>query len=215
MASETRINDAFNKYIRDYLRNVHTIKPAVVTSVSGSRLNANILTKTKTFGTQELQQEVSDVPYQVISGGWGEASITVPIKQGDLVLILFSDRNFGNLRDYTKAQVGGVVTDRTKAPSSDSFDTHGYYPLLAIPCWFTDASDIDIPQDKVVVKYKDKTIELGEKTISLVNGSSSITISDNNIALKASTITLNDVDWTTHTHTGVTSGSSSTGPVGA
>lgn len=143
---------AQKQLIKDALREVATIKPAVVTSVKGQFINARPLTKTKyRKGPQEYAPEVFNVPLMVYSGGG--AYISVPVKAGDMVILLFSDRDTGGLME-TSINV-----------SSDGFDANfvdplRYYPLVAIPCFYTAPDAVSVDPSK----------------ITIINGSSRITV---------------------------------------
>lgn len=134
---------AQKQLIKDSLREVATIKPAVVTAVKGQFINARPLTKTRyRKGPQEYAPEVFDVPLMVYSGGG--ATISVPVKAGDMVILLFSDRDTGDLMNSSISA------------SSDGFDANfvdplKYYPLVAIPCFYTIPDAVSVDPTKITV----------------------------------------------------------------
>lgn len=155
--------ESLNKFLRDKLRNVHTIKPAVVTKVTGNRVSVKPLTTTKYHdGTHLPLPVLDDVPLMIYSGQKGKARVTVPVGVGDLVMVLCSDRDTGDLLNSTvKSQ---------KYFLSDEITPLELYPILAIPCFFT------IPTEK----------ELSGTDIVVENGTTKITVKpDGNIEMEA------------------------------
>ena len=134
------------RFLNDYNRGVHTNKPAVVTSVDTTKnvLSAKILTKTLfKDGTEETFPDVVDVPYFILSGTKGKSRITIPIDVGDNVIIIFSDRD-----------VGGLMSGKGSSPETpQEIRTHTYEPILAIPCFFTEANAVPVLEpDKIVIE---------------------------------------------------------------
>jgi len=139
------IADSTNKFIRKYLRETHSIKPAVVTAVdhSANKLNAKILTDTYVgSGVNIPQPDVFDVPFFILSANAGAAKITMPIANGDVVLILFSDRDY---EDY-------LTTTGNQVVSNNNLRTHDYNPILALPCFYTAASSTDVSSTDISIE---------------------------------------------------------------
>ena len=155
--------ESLSKFIRDKLRNVHTIKPAVVTKVTGNRVSVKPLTTTKYHDGSHLPLPViDDVPLMIYSGQKGKARITVPVGAGDLVMVLCSDRDTGDLLNSTVKSQGHFL--------SDDITPLELYPIMAIPSFFT------IPTEK----------ELSSTDIVIENGSTKITVKpDGNIEMEA------------------------------
>lgn len=153
--------EALNKFLRDKLRNVHTIKPAIVTKVVGNRVSVKPLTTTKYHDGSHLPFDVlDDVPLMIYSGQRGKARVTVPVGAGDLVMVLCSDRNTGDLLNST-------VTKPTHY-LSDEITPLELYPILAIPCFFTIPTEEAISSTDIVIE----------------NGSTKITVSpDGNVEI--------------------------------
>lgn len=158
------IADSTNKFIRKYLRETHSIKPAVVTAVDhgANKLNAKILTDTYVgSGTNIPHPDVFDVPFFILSANAGAAKITMPLATGDVVLILFSDRDY---EDY-------LTTSGKQVVSNNNLRTHDYNPILALPCFYTAASSTNV----------------SSTDISIENGSTTVVIKpDGNIEMQTS-----------------------------
>lgn len=166
MATEFGMWDYMRFFVADYLQDVHTIKPGVVIAVNGNTIDCSILTKTRfNSDTEEEQPDVFGVPFLVISGNRGNAKITMPIQPGDNVLILFSDRNVGELLD----------SDGQQPVTSYSSLTHNYDPILALPCFFTSPNEIENDTENVVI----------------ANGSTTVVIApDGNVTITAPTVAI-------------------------
>lgn len=183
------IYESLIEFLLDYNRNVHTIKPAVVTAVNlqANTLDAKILTKTKYKDGQETTfQDVFSVPFFILSANQGTARITLPISEGDNVLIFFSDRDLGTL-----------LTDTGNTPASPvEIKTHGYEPVLALPCFFTLPNAKPVTPDAVVIENTGTSIIVG------VDGT--INIQATTVNLTATTV--NSVGTINHTGSFVLNG---------
>lgn len=150
---DNTFTESLNKFMRDKLRNVHTVKPCVVTKVTGNRVSVKPLTATKYHdGSQFDLPILDDVPLMIYSANMGGARITVPIVKGDTVIVLCSDRDTGDMMNtkITKAQ----------AFPADEITPLELYPILAIPCFYT------IPSEKPI-STTDIVIENGSTKISV------------------------------------------------
>lgn len=139
------IKETLDKFVRDYLRDIHTIKPARVTAVNHGQntLSADIMTSTYHENDTNIPQPtVEDVPYFILSAGMGSAKITMPINVGDLVVILFSDRDYA---DYLLGS-GNQVRHSTNPA------THNYDPLIAFPCFFTQGVSTEVSDTDIVIQ---------------------------------------------------------------
>lgn len=175
---------AQKQLIKDALREVATIKPAVVTSVKGQFINARPLTKTRyRKGDQEYAPEVFSVPLMVYSGGG--AVISVPVKAGDMVILLFSDRDTGDLMDTS------INT------SSDGFDANfvdplKYYPLVAIPCFYSIPDAVSVDSKKITIINGSSKIEVDKDGDIEIESASNITVNaSGNVDVTGTLINLN------------------------
>lgn len=145
--------ESLDLFFRDKLRNAHTIKPAVVLKNNGSTVDVRPLTTTRyRDGTQLPFHICYDVPLMIYAGTKGNARITVPVIEGDTVLLLCSDRDVGTLLD-------SPVDTKSIFPS-DEIEPLELYPIMAIPMFFTE------PEGKPI----------DTKNIIIENGSTKITV---------------------------------------
>lgn len=145
------LTETLNKFVRNYLRQVHTIKPAQVVSVNhgSNTLTAKIMTDTyKENGVNIPHPDVVDVPFFILSANAGAAKITMPITPGDLVLILFSDRDYENY----------LLTSGSSLISSKNPATHDYNPLLALPCFYTAGSSTEVSSTDITIQNGSTTV---------------------------------------------------------
>lgn len=166
--------EVLNKFVRNYLRQVHTIKPATVTAVNPATntLSATLLTDTYyPNGTNREFPEVIDVPYFILSGSRGTARVTMPLIPGDLVLILYSDRDYEEL----------LTSDGSTVVNSKNPSTHNYSPLLALPCFYTLPNAI--PTDPTNIVVQNGTTSLTMLPNGAVNVISPLTTFLGNVAI--------------------------------
>lgn len=182
MANAFQQIDVLDIWLRDRLRQVDTFKPARVLAVKGNRLDARILTKTPYAEKQVEQPDVFDVPYQILSAKKGAVKITFPISPGDNVMIAFSDRDFGNLMDYTDVQLTEIQNrgDGTSlAPDSDDLFTHRYEAIMAFPQWFTEPEEVVVDPNNIVIENQNTNILVSPDGTITMNTSNFIVNADN------------------------------------
>lgn len=190
-----------NKFLLNYMRNVHTIKPALVKKVVGNRISAAILTKTRYADDyQQPFPDVNNVPLMVYSGGLGTSRVTVPVSVGDMVLILFSDRD-----------LGGLMLGSGKTPAEpDDIKTHEYHPVMAIPCMFSLPNEKPIEPGKIVIESGVSRVAVGldgvvEITAPVVNITAPVTNIIGNI-VHTGEYTQNGIPMSTHKHVSASPG---------
>jgi hypothetical protein len=188
-----------NKFLLNYMRHVHTIKPALVTKVEGNRVSATILTQTK-FKDGHIQPfpAISNVPLMVYSGGMGTSRITVPVASGDMVLILFSDRDYGNM----------LQTGTLSAP--DDLKTHEFHPIGALPCIFALPDEKPIEPGKVVIESGPSRISVGLNGVVEI---AATTINITGTVNHTGSYVLNGLPIETHRHTSASPGSPTSTPI--
>ena len=146
--------DSVMDFMLDYNRNVHTIKPAVVTAVNNATntLSAKILTKTLFKDGESVEfVDVTDVPFLILSGTKGISRVTIPVSVGDNVVILFSDRD-----------VGGLMSSSGATPQEPSeLKTHTFEPILALPCFFTQANAKPVDPLNIVIENGTSSVKVG------------------------------------------------------
>lgn len=147
--------DTLDLWLRDRLRAVRTIMPCKVVSVNHftNSLTCKPLTKTRyRNGSQVPTDLLFDVPYFIYSASRGSARITMPIAVNDNVLVLCSDRDYGNL----------LQSDGLNEQDGDNFQTLGLYPILAIPCFYTTDSATPADDSSIVIENGTTKITIGE-----------------------------------------------------
>lgn len=168
-----RFSTVLSDMVQASLNDVHTMLPAKVTSVDYGSGRVTVQPLIKNYiGLNKTQSypQLADVPLFVLSGNAGKASITFPIKGGDTVIVLFSER------DPSSALQGNG--DAESAPSQTT--PLGLYPLGVLPCIFTDSGAKEIDPDKVVISNEKAIIHLSkEGNISMQNDNGSVELADN------------------------------------
>lgn len=153
--------DVWMYFMTNFMRSVHTIKPAVITSVEGNRVRCRITTKTRySSNREEADQPDIEVPYLIVSAKRGQARVTVPLTAGDLVVVLFSDRSYGDL----------LETDGQEIMYNPSKTNHNYDPILAIPCFLT-TPDTDTYSEDVKVVHGDGSLSINAEGELIARGS--------------------------------------------
>lgn len=182
-------------FCRDFLRRIHTVKPAVVTAVnSDNTIDAKILTKTRYKDkTQTTFQDVLGVPYLILSGNAGAAKITMPLKVNDNVVVLFSDRDYTNLLD----------TDGKSPVDAVDVYTHQYHPIIALPCFYTAPNAVPVDTSSVIIQNNGSTIKIDAAGNIELTGNQ-INLAGTNINLTG-LVSVNGVVWNTHRHAPSTS----------
>lgn len=220
--------EILEKFLRNALKQVHTIKPAKVVSIdhSGNRLKAKILTDTYYPNDTNIPQpDVFDVPFFVLSANRGDAKITMPIAVDDLVLILFSDRDYETYLD----------TDGQSLVKCKNIKTHDYNPILALPSFYTPASATEVSSSDIAIENGSTTIKISPdgdiniNTSTAVNVTSPTSTFNGNVVVNGdmsvngsvgstgtitgdSDVVSGSISLKTHVHGGVDSGVSQTDP---
>lgn len=181
MADEQRWTDTLEKFFVSFARDINTIKPGVIQSVSGTTANIKILSKTRSYsGVQTEFMDVYNVPIFCLQAQRGQSYISMPVMPGDNVIVLFSDRNTGNLRN----------TAGVSAVDSDDVKTHTYEPLMAIPWLFTFPNTIPPNTGNITISNSGSRIDmLPDGTINVFG----------NINLTGN-LAVNGIDFLTHIH---------------
>jgi phage baseplate assembly protein gpV len=208
MALEKGLVDVLDDRIDYKLLTVFTSIPAIVTSVNydENHVNAQPLIKTKfSDGSQLASPELFHVPIFILSAGQGSARVTLPVKVGDTVLVMFSQR------DHTEFYGSNGKTQVDAA----SEVTHSMYPILALPGLFTKASAKTLDSTNIIVENGSTKLTVapsGNITADcpnlIVNGNLTV---NGDVAANGSSLTHNGTDvGDTHTHGGVLAGGSNT-----
>lgn len=213
-----RFTTSLGNLIQNSLADVHTTLPAKITSVDYGTGRASVLPLVKTqIGINKTlpYPELSSVPLVVMSGGKGR--ITFPVKAGDTVLVLFSERDPTNV-------LAGTGTEAVNPVQSNYL---GLFPIGIIPCISVAGNAKSISNEDVLLENdKAKMTLKPDGTMQYNNGSANIvaqpdgnvkvnnlTITPDGNVITASGVNLNDFyqRFLNHVHSGVQSGNSNTG----
>lgn len=159
-----------------------------------------------------VKGEIKDYPVLIdcpcIVLGGGEGRITFPISAGDSCLVIFNDKDIDNW--YAGGQKMPPRSQRLHS-FSDAF------ALVGIRNRQNQISDY--LADGTEFKYKGSSIKLQNGKVTLSNGSATVTMDSTNVTIIGNvsitgTFMVNGKNvGDTHTHSGVTTGSGTTGGV--
>lgn len=172
-------NRSYDVFSKDIMSKIYCALPAIVDTVNfeNQTITAKPVTIMKYTNDNGVVSDfqmplLQDVPFQCYKGG--EYSITVPVKEGDECLIIFTDVDFS-----AWFQNGGFQY------AEHSF-IHSYSNAMAIIGF---SSEI-----KAIANYNPNAVEVRNS-----DGSEKISLSTGNITLKSATITLDGNVTTTGT----------------
>ena len=183
MTSPVTLPDAIRQSILYQLNNIHTALPAKIISYDYSKQKAAVqplLNKSWADGTETPMPVLNNIP--VIFPRAGGASLTFPVAEGDICLLVFIERS----TDLWKT-IGGQVTpdDPRKFDLSDGVAIMGLFP-------FSENSDAE-NNDDVLLTYK------GSK-IKITSAGDIILETSNKVAIGTSTTELLEVVSTLMTY---------------
>lgn len=160
----TTPTDILRQAINYELSNVHTCLPARIVSYDYTRQKADVQPLlNKRYKTNQPQGEILPMPQitnvPVIFPRTAEFSIHFPIKEGDLVMLLFSERSID-----LWLTVGGQVTpqDPRKFDLSDAIALVGLYP-------FSEASPAE-DNENFILKFQDAKVKISPDGKYCVHG---------------------------------------------
>jgi hypothetical protein len=136
-----------------------------------------------------------DVPICIPSAGG--YSLTLPIAVGDECLVIFSDTCFDAWFQ------SGDVQDQMSLRRHDLSDAFAIVGIKSQPNVIENYSE-----DSAQLRNEEGTnyVELSDSAASLVFGGSSISVKNGEITIAATSVKIQNVEFLTHTHGGVTSG---------
>ena len=154
---------------RDFL---HTSFPAKITRVVNSNVVdvLPLVTTKRPDGSVQPYPELFDVRLHTYACQRGGVYISLPIKIGDLVWVLVSERDTSKL----------MASDASKAQPSITQQTHDLSDCFAIPAFFPDGNLQNYDPDNLVIGNNDtrvvvKPSEINVETLSTTfNGSISV-----------------------------------------
>ena len=177
------------------VKKLYTSLPGIIQSYDLNTKRAKVLPAIKRLFTDNSTRSlpvIIDVP--IITPSGGGYLISMPLKKGDTVLLIFSQRGITNFKkQYQEALPTDSLLDLHDAIGISGFGTINITPAssdgLSIQ---TDNGDnaIIVEDDKVVIKKGNNSIELTDDIITIVKGNNSIELTDDNIENKVGTATL-------------------------
>lgn len=174
--------------------------------------------------------KITNIPVAVNQCEGLGLSVTIPIRHGQLCTLIFSQRSLDNFA--TSGQISNPTEGEDAATCTvRCFD---YTDAMCFIGVMTPANNISgYSQEAVELRNGDRSVcvSVYPNSISLKQGEANISLSGNNITMTAASITINGHEFTTsavtldapttingsdfdsHTHSGVTGGSGTTGGV--
>lgn len=130
----------FDKRVRDFL---HTSFPAKITRVVNSNVVdvQPLITTLRPDGSVKEYPELFDVRMQTYACQLGDVFISLPIKVGDLVWVMVSERDVANL----------MVSDGSSPKQATTQRTHDLSDCFAIPAFFPDGKLKEFDPDNLVI----------------------------------------------------------------
>ncbi len=179
-----------HEFIESKFLELYSCIPAKITSVD--KLSVGLVNVEPTINTRRSDgstiefAEYLEIPLSVYSANGGLAKITMPVKVGDTVTLLYSQRD-------TEQYLAG---DMSKVYDSEALRVMGEYPVVAIPCSYTEGKPIEVDPDNVVLQNDkilttmtpegDQTTENETVKVEYLNsGDVTITNGDCTIEIKA------------------------------
>lgn len=145
------LSDVIETAIRNALLNLNTAMPAEVVKYDSKKNTVDVQPSIKrkyADGTTASQPRIFTVP--VCFPRSGKAAVTFPIKKGDSVLLVFSQRSL----DAWKGSGGEVEAGDPR--------THALSDAVAIPGVYPVGNPVPAEPDKLVVRYAKSKIKLSE-----------------------------------------------------
>ena len=179
---------------------VRTALPGVVVSYDTATNRARVQPAVDlllTDGQSQTRAIILDVP--VLFQSTSRYISHVALEANDPVWLMFSQRS---LTAFKRTLTQGPPDTDAIMSETDAVAFPGFVPMNAVP------------RDGYSIQTTDGStyIELTEGNVTVMADSSTyIEVTNGNVTIMAGTVTINGVDFSTHTHSGVQSGSGNTG----
>jgi len=185
----------FDTRARDF---IHTSFPAQITRVNDNNtIDCQPLVTTKRLdGSVQPYPELFDVRMQTYACQLGDVFVSLPIKKGDKVWVMVSERDMSML----------MKSDASKALDSTTTLTHDLSDCFAIPAFFPDKLTKQFDKDALVIANKASTIRVTE---------SGVEITTENVAIKATDVAIDATNMVVNATLQVNGDSSFNGSVEA
>ena len=213
MNEQNTLTAALNAFIESWLIQVHTAIPCQVIRVFSKEARLDVkplISLVNSYGETSERSTILGVPLQM--PGSAISLVNIPVKQGDIVLCVFSMRGL----DAFKAGDGkpAAPTDFRMFDKRDAIAIPGIFPfdmhpnLKRVLPFNPDAlsltSNIGTPLEN--------TVELSEAGVKTQMGAAILNVTPIGIDITG-VLTINGMPYIGHTHSGVTTGTGFSGPV--
>lgn len=213
MNDQLSLTGAFNRLIESWLIGVHTAIPAYVLQYHSGESRADVkplISMQDDLGNVQERSTLLGVPVQM--PGSSTAVVNIPIKQGDIVLLVFSMRGLDAFKggDGTPA----APTDFRMFDKRDAIAIPGVFPFELHP---NQRRVLPFNPDALsltanIGTEKESTVELSETGVRTQVGNSILSVTPTGVNI-VGLLTVNGVPYNLHTHSGVTTGPGVSGPV--
>lgn len=137
MSTTPKLEDIIERAVQEGLYDANFCCPAVVTNYDASKRKARVKPQVnRTYNGEPLEMpEIDSVPVIFPSGGG--ATLSMPLKVGDTVLVVFSDRS---IEEWSQNGILSTPKDRRSHAVSDAFCIPGLYSFKEVDA--VDANDV-------------------------------------------------------------------------
>lgn len=213
MNDQLSLTGAFNRLIESWLIGVHTSIPAYVLQYNSAEGRVDVkplVSMQDDLGNVQERSTLLGVPVQM--PGSSTSIVNIPIKQGDIVLLVFSMRGLDAFKggDGTPA----APTDFRMFDKRDAIAIPGVFPFELHP---NQRRVLPFNPDALsltanIGTEKESTVELSEIGVRTQVGNSILSVTPAGVNI-VGLLTVNGVPYNLHTHSGVTTGPGVSGPV--
>lgn len=210
------LSEPLRRALRQASSEMHVALPAQIERYDHTEQRADVLPllrRAYVDGEVQDMPVVPDVP--VVWPRSGGAQMTMPVRRGDTVLLVFTDRSI----DRWLAQGGNVTPDdRRQHDLSDAVAVPGLVP-------FADFGDVEPSEnnDDVLVRYDGSQVRLKPNGAVEVETASTVVVSTGQVTINAPVqingdvtvdgdVVASGVSLVSHTHGGVVQGDDDTEP---
>jgi hypothetical protein len=182
------LNDVIQAALDNIVSKIHTSIPCVVKRYDAQKRMGDIQPLIKTVlksGKVLSQPLIQNVPFLILSGGG--AVISFPIKPGDTVIALFSERSIDEWVNSSGDEIDPL--DIRKHNLSDAIAICGIYPYSKQLNTSSDDLVISYMNTNVTIK-NDGSIEINSSSDANITVNGNANIKANNIVLEAQDVSL-------------------------
>lgn len=208
------LSGLFDTKLTELARSLNCVQIGTIQSFDTATQTAVVKINFKRIINGELREyaPLIDVPCVVMNGGGG--GVSFPIKEGDVCVVLFNDRNIDTW--FASGQVLEPETARTH-DFSDAIAIVGINSMASLLKNYL-ASGTRLWYNGSQIKLEDGKITIDNSSSTVVLEGGTVTITASSINLSGHTnitggLTVDGIEFASHIHSGVQGGSSNTGGV--